>query len=97
MLRSVASKSVSTASINSDDDALVNALPYRSRHAIFVREGAHRVLDAIDLIPDVLRIRPISLRGFSENGEMVDADLVDGDALAPLIERFFKNPAIVYL
>ncbi|RZL28452.1 MAG: DUF1203 domain-containing protein [Sphingomonas sp.] len=71
--------------------------PYRSRHAIFVREGAHRALDAIDVIPDVLRVCPISLRGFSENGEMVDANLVDGDALAPLIEQFFENPAIAYL
>ncbi len=71
--------------------------PYRSRHAIFVREGADRALDAIDVIPEVLRIRPISLRGFSENGEMVDADVVDGDALTPLIARFFQNPAIAYL
>ena len=71
--------------------------PYRSRHAIFVREGADRALDVIDVIPEVLRIRPISLRGFNENGEMVDADIVDGDALAQLIERLFQNPAIAYL
>jgi len=70
---------------------------YRSRHAIFVREGANRALDAIDVVPDALRIRPISLRGFGENGEMVDADLGDGNALAPLIKRLFENPAIAYL
>jgi hypothetical protein len=71
--------------------------PYRSRHAIFVREGACRAFDGIDIVPEVLRIRPISLRAFNQAGEMVDADLVDGDALVPLIERFFADPAIAYL
>ena len=71
--------------------------PYRSRHAIFVREGASHALDVTDTIPDVIRIRPISLRAFSNDGDMVDADLVDGEALVPLIERFFSNPAVAYL
>ncbi|MBB3695422.1 hypothetical protein FHY05_004082 [Sphingomonas sp. BK580] len=28
---------------------------------------------------------------------MVDADLVDGDAPVPLVERFFSIPAVAYL
>jgi hypothetical protein len=28
---------------------------------------------------------------------MVDADLADGSALAPLIRRMFDNPAVAYL
>ena len=71
--------------------------PYRSRHAIFVREGADHALDVMDTIPEVIRIRPISLRAFSEDGEMVDADLVNGEAIVPLIERFFSNPDVAYL
>ncbi|MBI0476686.1 DUF1203 domain-containing protein [Sphingomonas sp. MA1305] len=71
--------------------------PYRSRHAIFFHEGARRALDVVGVIPEAIRIRPISLRAFSDDGEMVDADLVDGDALAPLIERFLRNPAVAYL
>lgn len=71
--------------------------PYRSRHAIFVREGADHALDVMDTIPEVIRIRPISLRAFSEDGEMVDADLVNGEAIVPLIERFFSNPEVAYL
>ncbi len=71
--------------------------PYRSRHAIFVREGADRAYDAIDVIPEVLRIRPISMRAFNAMGEMVDAELVDGDALVPLIERFLADPSVAYL
>lgn len=71
--------------------------PYRSRHAIFVREGAKVALDVIDAIPEVIRIRPISLRAFNEDGEMLDADLSDGGALVPLIERFFGDPDVAYL
>lgn len=71
--------------------------PYRSRHAIFVREGADRALDVVDAIPDALSIRPISLRGFSRDGEMLDADLVDGEALVPVIAQLFDDPAIAYL
>lgn len=71
--------------------------PYRSRHAIFVREGAKQALDLIDLLPDVIRIRPISLRAFNSSGEMVDADLADGAVLVPLIEKFFANPEVAYL
>ena len=48
---------------------------YRSRHAIFVREGARRALDLVDELPEVIRIRAISLRAFSAAGEMLHADL----------------------
>lgn len=71
--------------------------PYRASHAIFVREGAEAAYSGIDVIPEPLRVRPISLRAFNEAGEMVDADLVDGSELQPLIERFFANPAVSYL
>jgi hypothetical protein len=71
--------------------------PYRARHAIFVREGAERALDLVDSLPEVIRIRPISLRAFNAAGEMLDADLVDGTDLTPLIERFLVNPDVAYL
>lgn len=71
--------------------------PYRSRHAIFVREGASRALDISDALPDAIRIRPISLRAFDAAGEMLDADLADGRDLVPVIERFFGNPDVAYL
>jgi hypothetical protein len=71
--------------------------PYRSRHAIFVREGAERPLDLVDTLPDAIRIRPISLRAFSADGDMLHADLADGAALVPLIQAFFADPAVAYL
>ena len=71
--------------------------PYRARHAIFVREGAERVYNEVDTIPETLSLRAISLRAFNAAGEMVDADLADGRELKVLIERFFANPEVSYL
>lgn len=71
--------------------------PYRASHAIFVREGADVRYEAIDTIPDVIRARMISLRAFDASGDMVDADLVDGREIEPLIARLFSNPRVSYL
>lgn len=71
--------------------------PYQASHAIFVREGATQRYDSVGQIPEVLRIRPISLRAFDAQHMMVDADLVDGGLLEPLIERMFANGAVAYL
>ena len=52
--------------------------PYRASHAMFVREDASEAYDRVDEVPDVLRVRPLSLRAFNAGGLMLDADLVDG-------------------
>ena len=70
--------------------------PYRASHAIFVREWAETPYRAVDAIPDVLRIRPISLRAFDASGDMVDADLIEGD-LEPTIARLLANPEAAYI
>ena len=71
--------------------------PYRASHAIFVREGAERAYEAVDEVPEALRLRPISLRAFDGQGDMVDADLVDGRELEGVIERLLDNPKVRYL
>jgi hypothetical protein len=70
--------------------------PYKASHAIFVREWAETPYRAVDEIPNVLRIRPISLRAFDASGDMVDADLTEGD-LEPAIERLFANREAAYI
>ena len=70
---------------------------YRASHAIFIREGAERAFEAVGVVPEVIRLRPISLRAFSEGGEMLDADLVDGDVIEAVIARFFANLDVAYL
>ncbi len=71
--------------------------PYRASHAIFVREGARSAFEAVDSVPEAIRTRLISLRAFDEAGEMVDADVVDGRDIEPLIDRLLANPEVSYL
>ena len=70
--------------------------PYRSRHAIFVRAG-ETTYDAVDVVPDQLRRRILSLRAFDESGMIVAAELVDGKTLEGAIEQLFSDPRAAYL
>jgi hypothetical protein len=71
--------------------------PYRSRHAIFVRERAGAAFDAVDTVPEALRRRMLSLRAFDAAGMMVDADLVDGQQVEALIDRLLAPPEVAYI
>jgi hypothetical protein len=71
--------------------------PYRASHAIFIREGAEEAYDRVNEVPEVMRMRLMSLRGFDEGGMMLDADVVHGRQLEPVIERMFANPDIAYI
>ena len=71
--------------------------PYRSSHAIFVREGAERAYDGVDVVPEPLRTRMISLRAFDAGHVMVGADLAQGGALDGVITRFLSDPHVTYL
>jgi hypothetical protein len=71
--------------------------PYHARHAIFVREGAEETYDRLNEIPEVMRERLLSLRGYDHRGMMLDADVVEGQHLEPVIERLFANRDIAYI
>ena len=73
------------------------ASPYRARHAIYVREGAETPYDRIDEVPEVMRSRLLSLRGFDDRGMIVDADIVEGAEIEGLIARLFAQPSIAYI
>jgi hypothetical protein len=73
------------------------ATPYRASHAIFVREHAVERYDRIDEIPEVLRLRLISLRAFDDGDEMIDGAVLDGARLEAGIEAMFADPAARYL
>ncbi|MDT8761098.1 DUF1203 domain-containing protein [Sphingomonas psychrotolerans] len=76
---------------------LPDASPYRSRHAIFVREGAETPALYMDEIPELLATRLLSLRAFDRDAMMTNAEVVQGKALAPLIETMFADPAVAFL
>ena len=70
--------------------------PYRSSHAIYVREGAEQAWRG-DKVPEVMRKRLLSLRAFTADGMMVEADVVDGADAESLIEKQLANPAVSYI
>jgi hypothetical protein len=72
------------------------ASPYRASHAIYVRAG-ETTFDAVDQVPEMLRTRLLSVRGFDADGMMTGADLVEGTALEAAIAALLGHPRASYL
>ncbi|HEX3861562.1 MAG TPA: DUF1203 domain-containing protein [Stellaceae bacterium] len=70
--------------------------PYRMRFAVYVRKG-EETFDAIDAVPEQLRLRALAVRAFSNDAMMVGWELVDGSALEEAVDRLFANPRAAYL
>jgi hypothetical protein len=70
--------------------------PYRMRFAIYVRKG-EETYDAVDEVPQQLRLRILAVRAFDRNGMMMGALLSEGCVLEAAIERLFANPDAAYL
>jgi len=71
--------------------------PYRASGPIFVREAADAPFDAVDVVPPSLRPRLLSLRAYDAQGDMVDAEVVEGRMVESVIERFFARAEVSYL
>jgi hypothetical protein len=72
------------------------ASPYRMRFAVFVRRG-EETSDAVDEVPEQLRIRTLAVRAFDAEAMMVGWELVDGRNLEGAIERLFADARAAYL
>jgi hypothetical protein len=70
--------------------------PYHSHYAIYIREGEQQY-DEQDAVPDQLRRRLLSVRGFDQQHLLRDADVVQGTALENVIERLFADEHVAYL
>jgi hypothetical protein len=71
--------------------------PYRARHAIYVNRHSTRAFDGVDVIPETIRTRLVSVRAFDAGHMMIDADVVEGTEAAELFERLLSNPSASYL
>ena len=76
---------------------LAMSSPYRARHAIYVRENARRAELGANEIPEVMRTRVLSLRAYDRAGMMFDADVVQGEAVVPVIHRMFGNADVEFI
>ncbi len=70
--------------------------PYRASGPIFVRRAAAAALQPGD-VPEPLRVRLLSVRAYDRRDCIVDAEVVDGSELAPLIAKMFDDDAVAYL
>jgi hypothetical protein len=76
---------------------LAVASPYRSRHAIYVREAATDAALAINEVPQLLRSRLLSLRAFDNRGMMRTAEVVPGTGIETVIEQMLTKDTVEYL
>lgn len=68
--------------------------PYKASHAIFVTEGVRKSARYEDTIPPAMDRRTLSLRGFAEGLDMVDAVLVQPGEADGGIRRLLDNPDV---
>lgn len=71
--------------------------PFRANGPIFVRETAREQAVFPGAVPDQLRRRTLSVRAYDAEGMMIDADVVEGMALEPVIDRLLANMDAAYL
>jgi hypothetical protein len=76
---------------------LAAASPYRASHAIYVRENASDARLSVNEIPAVLRTRLLSVRGFSAQGMLLGAEVVEGTELVPIIDGLLSDDAVAFL
>lgn len=71
--------------------------PYKSRHAIFILEGASKVGVFNDEIPPLFRTRMMSLRAFDAQGMLQKAAAIFGDAMEPTVHEWLANDSVAYI
>ena len=71
--------------------------PYRSRHAIFVKDGAAEQRPEAGHVPAMLASRLLSVRSFDADDMMIDANVVEGSEAPALFQRMLGAPEAAYL
>jgi len=71
--------------------------PYRAKGPIFVREKALSGVEFVDEVPDYLARRILSVRAYDRDGMMLDADVVEGKELTPMVAKFLALEGVDYL
>ncbi len=71
--------------------------PYRSSHAIFVKDhGVSKVCKPGE-IPDIARTYLLSVRGFDAQDMIVDADVCEGENIEQQLAKFLANDEVTYI
>jgi hypothetical protein len=71
--------------------------PYRASGPIYVRGGVKAASPAVDEIPEMLRHRLLSVRGYDRGAMLIAAEVVNGTELEATIRGLFASEAVGYL
>jgi hypothetical protein len=71
--------------------------PFQSNYAIYVRKDATRAQPGVGEVPEQLHSRILSLRAFDVKDMLIDADLAEGDAIAPALKRLLDESETAYV
>lgn len=71
--------------------------PFRASHAIYVIDGAEEACIQAGETPELMRSRMLSIRAFSRDGMMIDADVVDGKQADEVFARMLADRDVAYL
>lgn len=71
--------------------------PFRSSHAIYVRNNVAQCFLDEDEVPALFRHRLMSVRAFSKDHIMINADAVEGTHLELILKRFLDDQDVDYI
>lgn len=71
--------------------------PYRSSGPIFIRANVHTAVLEQNEVPDLLRHRLLSIRGYDNKGIMKAADTAPGIEVESVLKRQFNDESVEYI
>ena len=71
--------------------------PYQASGPIYVRRGVARAVCSVNALPAMQVRRLTSLRAYDASGFLVEADVVPGVELEPLVRKFLENPDVAWM
>ena len=71
--------------------------PYRAAGPIFARKSALNAFDEVNIVPEPVRVRLLSVRAYDHDDMIVEAEVIEGKEIESLIERYFERLDVAYL
>ena len=71
--------------------------PYKASGPIFVRDKAVQANLAINEVPSMLNHRQLSIRGYSSEAMMLEAEVLQGKDLKSILIKTFQNSSVEYI
>lgn len=73
------------------------ATPFRASHAVYVRPGTAQAETQPNEVPEMLRSRLLSLRGFDRSGMLIAADVTNGTEFELFVHQLFEDTRVEYI